>query len=52
MIPRFTALHDTIFGVPVLLGRTGYTGEDGFELYFPAEHALKVWEGILGDRPG
>ena len=45
--PRFTALHDTIFDVPVLLGRTGYTGEDGFELYFPAEHALKVWEGIL-----
>lgn len=46
-VPRFTALHDTIFGVPVLLGRTGYTGEDGFELYFPAEHALEVWEGIL-----
>lgn len=46
-VPRFTALHDTLFGVPVLLGRTGYTGEDGFELYFPAEHALTVWEGIL-----
>jgi aminomethyltransferase len=46
-VPRFTALHDTIFGAPVLLGRTGYTGEDGFELYFPAEHALRVWEGIL-----
>ena len=44
-MPRFTALYDTIFGVPVLLGRTGYTGEDGFELYFPAEHTLKVWEG-------
>ncbi|MBK8048792.1 MAG: glycine cleavage system aminomethyltransferase GcvT [Anaerolineales bacterium] len=47
--PRFTALWDTIFGVPVLLGRTGYTGEDGFELYFPAEHAVKVWEGILAE---
>jgi aminomethyltransferase len=33
--------------VPVLFGRTGYTGEDGFELYFPAEHALTIWEGIL-----
>jgi aminomethyltransferase len=33
--------------VEVLFGRTGYTGEDGFELYFPAEHALKVWEGVL-----
>lgn len=47
--PRFTALRDTIFGVPVLLGRTGYTGEDGFEIYFPAEHALTVWEGILAE---
>ncbi len=48
-VPRFTASTDTIFeDVPVLLGRTGYTGEDGFELFFPAEHALEVWEGILG----
>ena len=47
-VPRFTAVLDTIFeNVPVLLGRTGYTGEDGFELFFPAEFALKVWEGIL-----
>lgn len=47
-VARFTAVSDTIFDdVPVLFGRTGYTGEDGFELYFPAEHARKVWEGIL-----
>lgn len=47
-VSRFTAVTDTIFeDVPVLMGRTGYTGEDGFELFFPAEYALKVWEGIL-----
>lgn len=47
-VPRFTSVKDTIFGdVSVLLGRTGYTGEDGFELYFPVEKAVKVWEGIL-----
>jgi aminomethyltransferase len=47
-VPRFTVATDTLFeDVPVLMGRTGYTGEDGFELFFPAEHALKVWEGIL-----
>jgi aminomethyltransferase len=47
-VPRFTAVSATIFDdVQVLFGRTGYTGEDGFELYFPAEHARKVWEGIL-----
>ena len=47
-MPRFTAVTDSMFeDVPVLIGRTGYTGEDGFELFFPAEHALIVWEGIL-----
>lgn len=47
-VPRFAAATDTIFeDVPVLMGRTGYTGEDGFELFFPAGQALKVWEGIL-----
>lgn len=45
---RFSALQVTIAeDVPVLLGRTGYTGEDGFELFFPAESALKVWDAIL-----
>jgi aminomethyltransferase len=47
-VSRFTSIQDNIFGsVPVLLGRTGYTGEDGFELFFPAEQAIKVWESIL-----
>ena len=45
---RFSAVQDQILGdVPILLGRTGYTGEDGFELFFPAEHAVRVWEAIL-----
>ncbi len=45
---RFTAVRETLFGdVPVLLGRTGYTGEDGFELFFPSASAVKVWEGLL-----
>lgn len=46
--PRFTAVQTKLLGdVPALLGRTGYTGEDGFEIFVPAEQALKVWEGIL-----
>ncbi len=35
------------FGVPVVISRTGYTGEDGFELYTPAEHAQALWTAIL-----
>lgn len=47
-MPRFTALQETILDdVPILLGRTGYTGEDGFELFFSARHAVRVWEKIL-----
>src|SRR4051812_25530892 len=30
----------------VYISRTGYTGEDGFELYFPAEHAPKIWKAL------
>jgi aminomethyltransferase len=30
----------------VYVSRTGYTGEDGFELYFPAEHAEKIWNAL------
>jgi aminomethyltransferase len=34
----------TVAGVDkVYISRTGYTGEDGFELYVPAEHARKIW---------
>jgi aminomethyltransferase len=30
-----------------LVSRTGYTGEDGFEFYIPAEHAVQLWERLL-----
>jgi aminomethyltransferase len=33
--------------VKLLLSRTGYTGEDGFELYVPAEAAGRVWQTLL-----
>jgi aminomethyltransferase len=40
----------TIAGVPnVLIARTGYSGEDGFELYLPADEptTVKVWNELL-----
>jgi aminomethyltransferase len=47
-MPRFGAATATLPGdVPLLLSRTGYTGEDGFELFLPVEHAGHVWEAIL-----
>jgi aminomethyltransferase len=37
----------TIAGADSLVSRTGYTGEDGFEIYCPAVHAASVWNRIL-----
>ena len=34
-------------GVPIWVARTGYTGEDGFEFFFSATEASKVWNAIL-----
>jgi len=36
-----------VAGVPTLIGNTGYTGEYGYELFFPADKAEKVWNAIL-----
>ncbi len=34
-------------GIEMLFSRTGYTGEDGFELYFSPEHAESMWEALM-----
>jgi aminomethyltransferase len=34
-------------GVPLTVCRTGYTGEHGYELLVPAEHATAVWDALL-----
>ena len=40
----------TVAGVPnVIVSRTGYTGEDGFELYFPNAHAVTIWKALTAD---
>ncbi len=33
-------------GVPLMVGRTGYTGEDGFELYIQADAAASLWAAL------
>jgi aminomethyltransferase len=40
----FNFEHD---GHEVLVSRTGYTGELGFEIYLPASMAMGVWNGLL-----
>ncbi len=36
-----------VAGVPCLISRTGYTGEDGFELYIPKDGTVTVWDALL-----
>jgi aminomethyltransferase len=35
-----------VAGVPALISRTGYTGEDGFELYAPAAQTERLWAAL------
>lgn len=39
--------HGEVAGVPAIISRTGYTGEDGFELYLAPEDAPGVWRRLL-----
>ena len=43
----FHHLPTTLFGRPVLISRTGYTGERGYELFCKAEDAGLIWDTIL-----
>jgi aminomethyltransferase len=45
---KYYAISESeIAGVKCLLARTGYTGEDGFEIYIPVESAGKVFDEII-----
>jgi aminomethyltransferase len=42
-----TVLGRLLGAVDAVISRTGYTGEDGFELIVPAGEAVRVWEALL-----
>ena len=45
---RYYAISEAdLDGVPCLIARTGYTGEDGFEIYIPVESAEAVFDAIF-----
>jgi aminomethyltransferase len=49
-IKNYWFTYGTVAGVPnVMIARTGYSGEDGFEVYLPADEAttVKVWNELL-----
>jgi aminomethyltransferase len=46
----YTATRAQVCGLDVLLARTGYTGEDGFELMPASAEAVALWEALLARR--
>ncbi|TMF32673.1 MAG: glycine cleavage system aminomethyltransferase GcvT [Chloroflexi bacterium] len=46
-IPYFGFGHGDVAGIHALISRTGYTGEDGFELFIDSDRAGDVWDAIL-----
>ena len=46
-IPYYWFANGTVDGVPGIMARTGYTGEDGFELYIDPSGSAQVWNKLL-----
>ncbi|HEC92846.1 MAG TPA: glycine cleavage system aminomethyltransferase GcvT, partial [Candidatus Atribacteria bacterium] len=47
-LKRFKFIFGELFGKKILISRTGYTGEDGFEIYtFKPQDIIDIWKGIL-----
>ncbi len=43
----YWAAYAKIAGISMLISRTGYTGEDGFEIYFENKYADKIWSAVF-----
>jgi aminomethyltransferase len=46
-VGTFFFAQETLLGEKSIIARTGYTGEDGFEIFYPAGSAVKLWNGLL-----
>ncbi|MDO8485201.1 MAG: glycine cleavage system aminomethyltransferase GcvT, partial [Candidatus Limnocylindrales bacterium] len=44
----YAIAEGTVAGIPALVARTGYTGEDGFEVFVETGLTIKLWEVLLG----
>jgi aminomethyltransferase len=48
----YTCIETTVGGFPAVVARTGYTGEDGFELFVPGNAAVGIWDALLAAGRG
>lgn len=47
-LPTFHFADMPVFDVPCTVSRTGYTGEDGVEIFCPPGEAARIWRSLLG----
>ncbi|HJS43745.1 MAG TPA: glycine cleavage system aminomethyltransferase GcvT [Gemmatimonadales bacterium] len=52
LIPYYHFVQGKVAGVQCFVSRTGYTGEDGFELYCRAADAETLWHALVGAGRG
>jgi aminomethyltransferase len=45
----FHHMQTTLFGCDVMISRTGYTGERGYEIFCRAQDAVKIWDQIVAE---
>lgn len=45
----FSHIHTTLFGKPVTISRTGYTGERGYEIFCRRQDAPEIWDTIVAE---
>jgi aminomethyltransferase len=43
----YAAAEGTVAGIPALVARTGYTGEDGFEVFVDTDQTVALWEVLI-----
>jgi len=47
LLGYYRFVETTVAQIPTLISRSGYTGEDGFEMYIAPHHAPTLWETLL-----
>lgn len=45
-------VRTTLDGIPVTISRTGYTGDLGYEIWTPRDHALGLWDALVAHGKG
>ena len=51
-LPYFHHMQTRLFGLPVMISRTGYTGERGYEIFCRGQDAPAIWDRILEEGAG